>query len=126
MKSFFTLENILKIIGSFWVYFGLLATPEKLIVVSLAFMTVCVFCFSVWAYFQMRKSDNRTEHLLDLFQKRFITTETRADLLTGIHIRRHPEDAAAFYDSEREITRAAFKDMQDGAVCGSCKVENKD
>jgi hypothetical protein len=122
----FTFENVATAIGSLWLYFGLLATPEKIIVVSLAFMTICVFCFSVWAYFQMRKSDNRTNDLLDLFQKRFITTETRADLLTGIHIRRHPEDAAAFYASEREITRAAFKDMQDGAVCGSCKVEDKD
>ena len=120
-----TFENVATAIGSLWLYFGLLATPEKIIVVSLAFMTICVFCFSVWAYFQMRKSDQRTEHLLDMFQKRFVTTEIRADLLTGIHLQRHPEDAAAFYASEREITRDAFKNLQDGVICGSCKVEDK-
>jgi hypothetical protein len=126
MKDAFSFENIAKLIGSLWVYFGLLATPEKIIVVTLAFMTICVFCFSVWAYFQMRKSDSQTAKLLDIFEKRFLLTESRANLLTDIHVERHPEDGAKFFKLERLAAQNRFEELQDGAISGSCRAEKKD
>ena len=98
-----TLNHIITALASFWLYFGLLATPEKIIIATLAFMTVCVFCFSVWAYFQTNKSNKQTKKLVELFEKRFLLTEERTNLLVDSHLKRNPDDTKDFLELERKM-----------------------
>jgi hypothetical protein len=125
MKDALSIETLIKVLSSFGAYFALMAFPEKIVVVSLAFMVLCVFIFSIWAYFQTRKSNSQTNKLLDVFEQRFLLTESRTNLLTDKHIKRHPEDGAAFFQLERLQAQERFDDMQDGALCGSCGKHDK-
>jgi len=125
MKDALSIETLIKVLSSFGAYFALMAFPEKIVVVSLVFMVLCVFIFSIWAYFQTRKSNNQTNRVVEVFEKRFLLTESRANLLTDIHIKRHPEDGAAFFQLERLHAQERFDEMQDGALCGSCGKHDK-
>jgi hypothetical protein len=100
-----------------------LATPEKIIVTGLAGMLVCVFIFAIWAYFQTRKAQKHETGLRELFLDRYLLTEARANKLTDIHIKRHPEDGAVFFELERLAAVKRFEDLQ--GACGSCSGHNK-
>lgn len=124
MKDFISVETILKVLGSLAASFMVLATPEKIIVTGLAGMLVCVFIFAIWAYFQTRKAQKHETGLRELFLDRYLLTEARANKLTDIHIKRHPEDGAEFYNLERLAALKRFEDLQ--GACGSCSGHNKE
>lgn len=121
-----TLNQVLTAIASFWLYFGLLATPEKIIVVTLAFMTVCVFCFSVWAYFQTSQSNKQTKRLVELFEKRFLLTEQRTNLLVDLHLKHNSEDASDFFELERKLLRENIEATQSDFVLRGSSGNNKE
>lgn len=123
MKDFISVETILKVLGSLAASFMVLATPEKIIVTGLAIMLVCVFFFSIWAYFQTRKSQKHETDARELFLQRYLLTEARANKLTDIHIKRHPEDGAIFFELERLAAVKRFEDLQ--GACGSCSGHDK-
>jgi len=123
MKDLLNIETILKVLGSIVASFMLLATPEKLIVAGLAIMLVCVFIFSIWAYFQTRKAQKHETDARELFLQRYLLTEARTNKLTDIHIKRHPEDGAIFFELERLAAVKRFKDLQ--GACGSCSGHDK-
>jgi hypothetical protein len=123
VKDFISVETILKVLGSLAASFMVLATPEKIIVTGLAGMLVCVFMFSIWAYFQTRKAQKHETGLRELFLDRYLLTEARANKLTDIHIKRHPEDGAIFFELERLAAVKRFEDLQ--GACGSCSGHNK-
>lgn len=123
MKDLLNIETILKVLGSIAASFMLLATPEKLIVAGLAIMLVCVFIFSIWAYFQTRKAQKHETDARELFLERYLLTEARTNKLTDIHIRRHPEDGAVFFELERLAAVKRFEDLQ--GACGSCSGHDK-
>jgi hypothetical protein len=118
-----SIETLFKVLGSLAASFMLLATPEKLIVTGLAIMLVCVFIFSIWAYFQTRKSQKHESGMRELFLERYLLTEARANKLTDIHIKRHPEDGAVFFELERLAAVKRFEDLQ--GACGSCSSHDK-
>lgn len=118
MKDLLSIETLFRVLGSIAASFMLLATPEKVIVVGLAIMLVCVFFFSVWAFFQTRKTQKHESGLRELFLDRYLLTEARANKLTDIHIKRHPEDGALFFELERLAALKRFEDLQ--GACGSC------
>lgn len=118
-----SIENLFKVLGSLAASFMLLATPEKLIVTGLAIMLVCVFVFSIWAYFQTRKSQKHESGMRELFLERYLLTEARANKLTDLHIKRHPEDGAVFFELERLAAVKRFEDLQ--GACGSCSSHDK-
>lgn len=118
MKDFISIENTLKVLGGIATSFMLLATPEKMIVIALAIMLVCVFIFSVWAFFQTRKTQKHESGMRELFLERYLLTEARTNQLTDIHIKRHPEDGAIFFELERLAAVKRFEDLQ--GACGSC------
>lgn len=118
MKDFISIENLFKVLGSIAASFMLLATPEKIIVAGLAIMLVCVFFFSIWAFYQTRKTQKHETNMRELFLDRYLLTEARANKLTDIHIQRHPEDGAAFFELERLAALKRFEDLQ--GACGSC------
>jgi hypothetical protein len=124
VKDFISVETILKVLGSLAASFMVLATPEKIIVTGLAGMLVCVFIFSIWAYFQTRKAQKHETGLRELFLDRYLLTEARANKLTDIHIKRHPEDGAVFFELERLAAVKRFEDLQ--GACGSCSGHNKE
>jgi hypothetical protein len=123
VKDFISVETILKVLGSLAASFMVLATPEKIIVTGLAGMLVCVFIFAIWAYFQTRKAQKHETGLRELFLDRYLLTEARANKLTDIHIKRHPEDGAVFFELERLAAVKRFEDLQ--GACGSCSGHNK-
>jgi hypothetical protein len=123
MKDLLNIETLFKVIGSIAASFMLLATPEKIIVVGLAIMLVCVFFFSIWAYFQTRKAQKHETDARELFLQRYLLTEARTNKLTDIHIRRHPEDGAIFFELERLAALKRFEDLQ--GACGSCSSHDK-
>jgi hypothetical protein len=123
MKDLLNIETLFKVIGSIAASFMLLATPEKLIVTGLAIMLVCVFVFSIWAYFQTRKAQKHETDARELFLQRYLLTEARTNKLTDIHIRRHPEDGAIFFELERLAALKRFEDLQ--GACGSCSSHDK-
>jgi hypothetical protein len=123
VKDFISVETILKVLGSLAASFMVLATPEKIIVTGLAGMLVCVFVFAIWAYFQTRKAQKHETGLRELFLDRYLLTEARANKLTDIHIKRHPEDGAVFFELERLAAVKRFEDLQ--GACGSCSGHNK-
>lgn len=123
MKDLLSIETILKVLGSIVASFMLLATPEKIIVSGLAIMLVCVFFFSIWAYFQARKAQKHETDARELFLQRYLLTEARTNKLTDIHIKRHPEDGAVFFELERLATLRRFEDLQ--GACGSCSGHDK-
>jgi hypothetical protein len=123
VKDFISVETILKVLGSLAASFMVLATPEKIIVTGLAGMLVCVFVFAIWAYFQTRKAQKHETGLRELFLDRYLLTEARANKLTDIHIKRHPEDGAIFFELERLAAVKRFEDLQ--GACGSCSGHNK-
>lgn len=118
-----SIETLFKVLGSLAASFMLLATPEKLIVTGLAIMLVCVFIFSIWAYFQTRKSQKHESGMRELFLERYLLTEARANKLTDLHIKRHPEDGAVFFELERLAAVKRFEDLQ--GACGSCSSHDK-
>lgn len=118
-----SIETLFKVLGSLAASFMLLATPEKLIVTGLAIMLVCVFVFSIWAYFQTRKSQKHESGMRELFLERYLLTEARANKLTDLHIKRHPEDGAIFFELERLAAVKRFEDLQ--GACGSCSSHDK-
>lgn len=118
-----SIETLFKVLGSLAASFMLLATPEKLIVTGLAIMLVCVFIFAVWAYFQTRKSQKHESGMRELFLERYLLTEARANKLTDLHIKRHPEDGAVFFELERLAAVKRFEDLQ--GACGSCSSHDK-
>jgi hypothetical protein len=118
-----SIETLFKVLGSLAASFMLLATPEKLIVTGLAIMLVCVFVFSIWAYFQTRKSQKHESGMRELFLERYLLTEARANKLTDLHIKRHPEDGAVFFELERLAAVKRFEDLQ--GACGSCSSHDK-
>jgi len=124
MKDFISLETLLKVLGSIAASFMLLATPEKVIVIGLAIMLVCVFFFSIWAFYQTRKTQSHETSMRELFLQRYLLTEARTNELTDIHIERHPEDGARFFELERLATLKRFEDLQ--GACGSCSGGKKD
>lgn len=123
MKDLLSTETLFKVLGSIVASFMLLATPEKLIVAGLAIMLVCVFIFSIWAYFQTRKAQKHETDARELFLERYLLTEARTNKLTDIHIRRHPEDGAIFFELERLAAVKRFEDLQ--GACGSCSGHDK-
>jgi hypothetical protein len=123
MKDLLSTETLFKVLGSIVASFMLLATPEKLIVAGLAIMLVCVFIFSIWAYFQTRKAQKHETDARELFLQRYLLTEARTNKLTDIHIRRHPEDGAIFFELERLAAVKRFEDLQ--GACGSCSGHDK-
>ena len=123
MKDLLNIETILKVLGSIVASFMLLATPEKVIVSGLAIMLVCVFFFSIWAFYQVRKTQKHETGARELFLERYLLTEARANKLTDIHIKRHPEDGAIFFELERLATLRRFEDLQ--GACGSCSGHDK-
>jgi hypothetical protein len=123
VKDFISVETILKVLGSLAASFMVLATPEKIIVTGLAGMLVCVFIFAIWAYFQTRKAQKHETGLRELFLDRYLLTEARANKLTDIHIKRHPEDGAVFFELERLAAVKRFEDLQ--GACGSCSSHDK-
>lgn len=123
MKDFISIDTVLKVLGSLAASFMLLATPEKVIVMGLAIMLVCVFIFSIWAFFQTRKTQKHETVIRELFVDRYLLTEARANKLTDIHIKRHPEDGAIFFELERLAALKRFEDLQ--GACGSCSGHNK-
>lgn len=123
MKNLLNIETLFKVLGSIVASFMLLATPEKLIVAGLAIMLVCVFIFSIWAYFQTRKAQKHETDARELFLQRYLLTEARTNKLTDIHIRRHPEDGAIFFELERLAAVKRFEDLQ--GACGSCSGHDK-
>ena len=123
MKDLFNIETLFKVLGSIVASFMLLATPEKVIVSGLAIMLVCVFIFSIWAYFQTRKAQKHETDARELFLQRYLLTEARTNKLTDIHIRRHPEDGAIFFELERLAAVKRFEDLQ--GACGSCSGHDK-
>lgn len=123
MKDLLNIETFLKVLGSIVASFMLLATPEKVIVGGLAIMLVCVFIFSIWAYFQARKAQKHETDARELFLQRYLLTEARTNKLTDIHIKRHPEDGAVFFELERLATLRRFEDLQ--GACGSCSGHDK-
>lgn len=123
MKDLLNIETILKVLGSIVASFMLLATPEKLIVTGLTIMLVCVFIFSIWAYFQTRKAQKHETDARELFLQRYLLTEARTNKLTDIHIKRHPEDGAIFFELERLASLKRFEDLQ--GACGSCSGHDK-
>ena len=118
MKDFISIELLFKVLGSIAASFMLLATPEKIIVAGLAIMLVCVFIFSIWAFYQTRKTQKHETNMRELFLDRYLLTEARANKLTDIHIKRHPEDGATFFELERLAALKRFEDLQ--GACGSC------
>lgn len=123
MKDLLNIETLFKVLGSIVASFMLLATPEKLIVAGLAIMLVCVFIFSIWAYFQTRKAQKHETDARELFLQRYLLTEARTNKLTDIHIKRHPEDGAIFFELERLAAVKRFEDLQ--GACGSCSGHDK-
>jgi hypothetical protein len=123
MKDLLNIETLFKVLGSIVASFMLLATPEKIIVTGLAIMLVCVFFFSIWAYFQTRKAQKHETDARELFLQRYLLTEARTNKLTDIHIRRHPEDGAIFFELERLAAMKRFEDLQ--GACGSCSSHDK-
>lgn len=123
MKDFISIDTVLKVLGSLAASFMLLATPEKVIVAGLAIMLVCVFVFSIWAFFQTNKTQKHETNMRELFLDRYLLTEARANKLTDIHIKRHPEDGAIFFELERLAALKRFEDLQ--GACGSCSGHNK-
>jgi hypothetical protein len=123
MKDLLNIETLFKVLGSIVASFMLLATPEKIIVTGLAIMLVCVFFFSIWAYFQTRKAQKHETDARELFLQRYLLTEARTNKLTDIHIRRHPEDGAIFFELERLAALKRFEDLQ--GACGSCSSHDK-
>ena len=124
MKDLLSIETLLKVLGSIAASFMLLATPEKIIVIGLAIMLVCVFFFSIWAFYQTRKTQKHETDARELFLQRYLLTEARTNKLTDIHIHRHPEDGAVFFELERLATLRRFEDLQ--GACGSCSGHNKE
>lgn len=123
MKDLLSIETLLKVLGSIAASFMLLATPEKVIVIGLTIMLVCVFIFAVWAFYQTRKTQAHETNMRELFLDRFLLTEARANKLTDIHIKRHPEDGAIFFELERLSALKRFDDLQ--GACGSCSGHSK-
>ena len=123
MKDLLNIETLLKVLGSVVASFMLLATPEKVIVSSLAIMLVCVFFFAIWAFYQVRKTQKHETDARELFLERYLLTEARANKLTDIHIKRHPEDGAIFFELERLAAVKRFEDLQ--GACGSCSGHDK-
>jgi len=123
MKDLLNIETIFKVLGSIVASFMLLATPEKVIVSGLAIMLVCVFFFSVWAFYQVRKAQKHETDARELFLDRYLLTEARTNKLTDIHIKRHPEDGAIFFELERLAAVKRFEDLQ--GACGSCSGHDK-
>jgi hypothetical protein len=123
MKDLLNIENLFKVIGSIAASFMLLATPEKIIVVGLAIMLICVFIFSIWAYFQTRRAQKHETSMRELFLDRYLLTEARANKLTDMHIKRHPEDGAIFFELERLAALKRFEELQ--GACGSCSSHDK-
>jgi len=123
MKDLLNIETLLKVLGSVVASFMLLATPEKVIVSSLAIMLVCVFFFAIWAFYQVRKTQKHETDARELFLQRYLLTEARTNKLTDIHIHRHPEDGAIFFELERLAAVKRFEDLQ--GACGSCSGHDK-
>lgn len=123
MKDIISIGNLFKVLGSIAASFMLLATPEKIIVVGLAIMLICVFIFSIWAYFQTRRAQKHETSMRELFLDRYLLTEARANKLTDVHIKRHPEDGAIFFELERLAALKRFEDLQ--GACGSCSGHDK-
>jgi len=123
MKNLLSTETLFKVLGSIVASFMLLATPEKLIVAGLAIMLVCVFFFSIWAFYQVRKTQKHETDARELFLQRYLLTEARTNKLTDIHIKRHPEDGAIFFELERLAAVKRFEDLQ--GACGSCSGHDK-
>lgn len=123
MKDLLNIETLFKVLGSIVASFMLLATPEKVIVSGLAIMLVCVFFFSIWAFYQVRKTQKHETDTRELFLQRYLLTEARTNKLTDIHIKRHPEDGAVFFELERLATLRRFEDLQ--GACGSCSGHDK-
>ena len=123
MKDLLNIETLFKVLGSIVASFMLLATPEKVIVSGLAIMLVCVFFFSIWAFYQVRKTQKHETDARELFLQRYLLTEARANKLTDIHIKRHPEDGAVFFELERLAAVKRFEDLQ--GACGSCSGHDK-
>ena len=123
MKDLLNIETLFKVLGSIVASFMLLATPEKVIVSGLAIMLVCVFFFSVWAFYQVRKAQKHETDARELFLDRYLLTEARTNKLTDIHIKRHPEDGAIFFELERLAAVKRFEDLQ--GACGSCSGHDK-
>ena len=123
MKDLLNIETLFKVLGSIVASFMLLATPEKVIVSGLAIMLVCVFFFSIWAFYQVRKTQKHETDARELFLQRYLLTEARTNKLTDIHIKRHPEDGAVFFELERLAAVKRFEDLQ--GACGSCSGHDK-
>lgn len=124
MKEALSLESVLKALTGIIAYFGILATPEKAIISGLFLIILGNFIFSVWSYYHTKKSVKREQELRELFLSRFLTTEARADLLLQTHRERHPEDDGRFFDLERKLLDARFKELNIQA-CGSCGEKKK-
>ena len=123
MKDLLNIETLFKVLGSIVASFMLLATPEKVIVSGLAIMLVCVFFFVIWAFYQVRKTQKHETDARELFLQRYLHTEARTNKLTDIHIKRHPEDGAVFFELERLAAVKRFEDLQ--GACGSCSGHDK-
>lgn len=112
-------EDSIKLITALGSYIILLATPEKIIVALLFMLIACSFIFSVWAYFEIQKRLKCEQKDRELFEKRFLLTEIRADLLIAKHAERHPEDGNEFYTEERKLIKQRFEELKKWQLCGS-------
>ena len=115
------IESFIKLLTTLGSYIILLATPEKVLGASLLVLIVASFCFSVWAFFEIKKRLRQEQKDRELFEKRFLLTEIRADLLIEKHAERHPEDGNEFYTKERKLMLKRWDDLKKWQVCGSGK-----
>ena len=119
MKELLNLENIIKVISGLFTYIALLATPEKLVLTSVVIMIVCIFAFSVWQYCTIRQSMQRETKQRELFERRFLLSESKIDLLIETHNTNHNGDASKFYELEKDQAQKRFNDEKN-RVCGKC------
>jgi hypothetical protein len=121
MKSAATLENFIKVLSGLWASFVLMATPEKVLIVSIFVVMSLTAVFCIWAFYHLQRQIGKEAELRSLFIKRFLQTEARAELLTKIHLERHKEDAGNFYDLEKKMWAEQYKSLQPDIACGSCE-----
>lgn len=120
MKDAATIENLIKVLSGLWASFVLMATPEKVLIVSIFIIMSLTALFCIWAFYSLKKQIGKETELRTLFIKRFLQTEARAELLTKIHLERHKEDAGNFYDLEKKMWAEQYNLLQPGIACGSC------
>ena len=113
------LEELIKLVVAVGSYALMLATPDKIIAASMLMLILCSFAFSLWAYCEIKNRLRQEQKDRELFEKRFLLTEIRADLLIAKHSERHPEDGREFYRKERQLISQRFEELKKWQLCGS-------